>query len=72
MRRNGAACRASGGSPTPSAVMRLPNNPLLGSSSRDWWSFLEMVFVGECEMSVCLGIVEIISFLYFFPWPQSL
>ena len=71
MRRNGGACWASGGSPTPSAVMRLPNNPLLDSSLRDWWSFLEMVFVGECEVFVCLGFVEIISFLYFFPWPRS-
>ena len=38
---------------------------------RDWWLFLEMVFVGECEVFVCLGFVEIISFLYFFPWPRS-
>ena len=38
---------------------------------RDWWSFVEMLFVGQCEVFVYLGFVEIISFLYFFPWPQS-
>ena len=31
-----------------------------------------MVFVGQCEALVCLGFVEIISFLYFFPWLRSL
>ena len=40
-------------------------------SLRDWWSFLEVVFVGQCEVFVCLGFLEIISFLYFFPWPRS-
>ena len=29
---------------------------------RDWWSFLEIVFVGQCEVFVCLGFVEIIFF----------
>ena len=36
-------------------------------SLRNWWSFLETVFVGQCEVFVCLGFVEIIHFLYFFP-----
>ena len=27
------------------------------------------VFVGQCEVFVCLGFVSIISFLYSFPWP---
>ena len=32
---------------------------------RDWGSVLEIVFVGQCEVFVCLGFVEIISFLFF-------
>ena len=32
---------------------------------------MEMVFVGQCEVFACLGFVEIISFLYVFPWPRS-
>ena len=41
-------------------IPAMPRNLL-----RDWWSFLAMVFVGQCEALVCLGFVEIISFLYF-------
>ena len=26
---------------------------------RDWWSFLEIVFVGQCEVFVCLGFVAL-------------
>ena len=49
------------------------DNPPLNAMAylRDWWSFLEMVFVGQREVFVCLGFVEIVSFLYFFPWPRS-
>ena len=43
------------------------DNPPLNAMAylRDWWSFLGMVFVGQCEVFVYLGFVEIISFLYF-------
>ena len=46
-------------------------NPSL-AALRDWWSFLAMVFVGQCEALVCLGFVEIISFLLFFPLAAKL
>ena len=48
------------------------NHPLNAMAYlRDWWSLLAVVFVGQCEVLVCLGFVESISFLYFFPWPRS-
>ena len=28
-----------------------------GEELRDPWSFLEIVFVGQCEVFVCLGFV---------------
>ena len=35
-------------------------------------SLLEIVlFVGQCEVFVCLGFGHFILFVYFFPWPRS-
>ena len=34
-------------------------------------SLLEIVFVGQCEVFVCLGFGHSILFVYFFPWPRS-
>ena len=34
-------------------------------------SLLEIVFVGQCEVFVCLGFGQFILFVYFFPWPLS-
>ena len=38
---------------------------------RDWWSFLAMVFVGQCEVLVCLGFVDCF-FSVFFPLATKL
>ena len=56
---------------TGSPCWALNKNWHMTDPLRDWWSFLAMVFVGQCEVFVCFGFVEIISFLYFFPWPRS-
>ena len=34
-------------------------------------SLLEIVFVGQCEVFVCLGFGHFILFVCFFPWPRS-
>ena len=34
-------------------------------------SLLEIVFVGQCEVFVCLGFGHFILFVYIFPWPRS-
>ena len=40
-------------------------------SLRGCRSLLEIVFVGQCEVFVCLGFGHFILFVYFFPWPRS-
>ena len=35
-------------------------------------SLLEIVFVGQCEVFVCLGFGHFILFVYFFPWTTKL
>ena len=47
------------------SIFPLPN-PLRGCRS-----LLEIVFVGQCEVFVCLGSGHFILFVYFFPWPRS-
>ena len=34
-------------------------------------SLLEKVFVGQCEVLVCLRFRHFILFVYCFPWPRS-
>ena len=36
-------------------------------------SFLEIVFVGQCEVFVCrdFGLFFFFLFFFFFPWPRS-
>ena len=34
-------------------------------------SLLVIVFVGQCEVFVCLGFGHFILFVYFFPWLRS-
>ena len=40
-------------------------------SLRGCRSLLEIVFVGQCEVFVCLRFGHFILFVYFFPWPRS-
>ena len=47
------------------SIFPLPT-PLRGNRS-----LLEIVFVGQCEVFVCLGFGHFILFVYFFPWPRS-
>ena len=44
--------------------------PMDAKGLRDRWSILEVVFVGQCEVFICLGLLEIISF--FFPLAMKL
>ena len=37
------------------------------SRSRGWVSVLEIAFVGQCEVFVCLNFAY--SFFFFLPWP---
>ena len=46
-------------------------NFLLPFPLRGCMSLLEMFFVGQCEVFVCLGFGHFILFVYFFPWPRS-
>ena len=34
-------------------------------------SLFEIVFVGQCEVFVCLGFGHFILFVYFFYWPRN-
>ena len=40
--------------------------PEWGITLRGCWSLLEIVFVGQCEVFVCLGFGHFILFVYFF------
>ena len=44
---------------------------LLPTPLRGCRLLLEIVFVGQCEVFVCLGFGHFILFVYFFPWPRS-
>ena len=44
---------------------------LLPTPLRGCRSLLEIVFVGQFEVFVCLGFGHFILFVYFFPWPRS-
>ena len=38
---------------------------------RGYRSLLEIFFVVQCEVFVCLGFGHFILFVYFFPWPRT-
>ena len=49
-------------------ILRLSDIKIAGLEGlRGGLSFLEIVFVGQCEVFVCLEFVEI----FFSPWPRS-
>ena len=63
-----------------SDLLRLSNFIESGQSwfHQEFWavlrgcrSLLEIVFVGQREVFVCLGFGHFILFVYLFPWPRS-
>ena len=43
-------------------------HPMDAKGLRDRWSILEVVFVGQCEVFICLGLLEI---FFIFPLGQE-
>ena len=63
--REAQKVREMGFNSLKTSIFPLPT-PLRGCRS-----LLEIVFVGQCEVFVCLGFGHFILFVYFFPWPRS-